>query len=194
MPDCPRCDSNREETAKHAFYYGEWVRLFWNHIVDGPLLVLLDVGYAVDNVLPQFQGGKRVVFLAVARMVIWMMGKKGIYDGANYSHRDLILFFRHQRRIKIRCDSKRFRTAPRQVGTFCPLISLVSSMLWVIVPIILVVRLQDLPHPHSLSYPIPLSSPSFLKILDFHYYIFITVTHISLLYRALPGVSFVPLV
>ena len=37
-------------------------------------LVRLDVGYVVDNVLPLFQGEKRVVFLAilaVARIVIW---------------------------------------------------------------------------------------------------------------------------
>ena len=58
-------------------------------------LVLLDV---VDNVLPQFQGEKRVVFLAilaVARMVIWTTWKKGLHGGTNYSHHDLILFFRH---------------------------------------------------------------------------------------------------
>ncbi len=36
--------------------------------------MLLDVGYVVDNVLPPFQGEKRVVFLAMlaaARMGIW---------------------------------------------------------------------------------------------------------------------------
>ena len=30
-----------------------------------------------------------------------------MYDGVNFSHRDLILFFRHQLRVKIRCDGKR---------------------------------------------------------------------------------------
>ena len=73
-------------------------------------LVLLDVGYVVDNVLPPFQGEKRVVFLAihaVARMVIWTTRKKGLYDDTNFSHRDLILYFRHQLRVKIRCDRKR---------------------------------------------------------------------------------------
>ena len=58
--------------------------------------MLLDVGYVVDNVLPPFQGEKRVVFLAilaVARMVIWTTRKKGLYDDANFSHRDLILYF-----------------------------------------------------------------------------------------------------
>ena len=64
--------------------------------IEPKQLVLLDAGYVVDNVLPPFQGKKRVVFLAnlaVARMVIWMTRKKGLYDDANFSHRDLISFF-----------------------------------------------------------------------------------------------------
>ena len=58
--------------------------------------MLLDVGYAVDNVLPPFQGEKRVVFLAipaVALMAIWTTRKKGLYDDANFSHRDLVFVF-----------------------------------------------------------------------------------------------------
>ena len=72
--------------------------------------MLLDVGYVVDNVLSLFQGEKRVVFLAiiaVARMMILTTRKKGLYDDANFSHCDLILFFRHQLKVKIRCDRKR---------------------------------------------------------------------------------------
>ena len=72
--------------------------------------MLLDVGYVVDNVLPPFQGEKCVVFLAilaVARMVIWTTRNKGLYDDASFSHRDLVLYFRHQLRVKIRCDRKR---------------------------------------------------------------------------------------
>ena len=72
--------------------------------------MLLDVGYVVDNVLPPYQGKKRVVFLAilaVARTVIWTTRNKGLYDDANFSHRDLVLYFRHQLRVKIRCDRKR---------------------------------------------------------------------------------------
>ena len=116
MPDCPRCASGLEETAEHAFYYCEWVRPFWDHVgewtahIEPKQLVLLDVGYVVDNVLPPFQGEKRVVFLAilaVARMVIWITRKKGLYEDANFSHRDLVLYFRHQLRVKIRCDRKR---------------------------------------------------------------------------------------
>ena len=71
--------------------------------------MLLDVGYVVDNVLLPCQDEKCVVFLAilaVARMVIWTTRKKGCYDDANFSHRDLVLYFRHQLRVKIRCDRK----------------------------------------------------------------------------------------
>ena len=63
-----------------------------------------------QRVLPPFQGEKHVVFLAiiaVARMVIWSKRKKGLYDDSKFSHRDLVLYFRHQLRIKIRCDRKR---------------------------------------------------------------------------------------
>ena len=111
MPDCARCGSGLEETAEHTFNYCERVRPFWDHVGEWTAqLVLLDVSYVVDNVLPPFQGEKRVVFLAilaVARMVIWTMRKKGLYDDANFSHRDLVLYFRHQLRVKIRCDRKR---------------------------------------------------------------------------------------
>ena len=116
MPDCVRCGSGLEETAEHAFYYCERVRPFWGHVgewtapIEAKQLVLLDVGYVVDNVLPPFQGEKRMVFLAilaVARMVIWTMRNKGLYDDANFSHRDLFLYFWHQLRVKIRCDRKR---------------------------------------------------------------------------------------
>ena len=78
--------------------------------IEPKKLVLLEVGYVVDNVLPPFHGEKRVVFLAilaVARMVIWTTRNKGMYDDENFSHRDLVLYFRHQLRVKIRCDRKR---------------------------------------------------------------------------------------
>ena len=72
---------------------------------------MLNVGYVVDNIDPPYQGEKRVVFitiLSVARM-IWETRKKGLYDGANFPHHDLIMFFGHQLRVKIRCDRKRLK-------------------------------------------------------------------------------------
>ena len=102
IPDCPRCGSGSEETAEHAFYYYKRVRPFWYHVgewtarIEPKQLVLLDVGYVVDNFLPQFQGEEPVGFLAilaVARMVIWTTWKKGFYEDANFSHRSLGISF-----------------------------------------------------------------------------------------------------
>ena len=105
MPDCSRSGSGLEETVLHAFNCCVRVRPFWSYVgewtarISRKQLVLLDIGYVVDNVSPPYQSEKRVVFLAilaVTRMVIWETCNKGFYDGANFSHPDLILFFRHQ--------------------------------------------------------------------------------------------------
>ena len=72
--------------------------------------MLLDVGYIEDNVNPPFQGEKRAVFfviLVMARMMIWQTQNKGLYEGTNFSYHDLILFFKHQLRVKIRCHRRR---------------------------------------------------------------------------------------
>ena len=102
MPDCARCSSGLEETAEHTFYYCERVRPFWDHVdewtvhIEPKQLVLLDIGYVVDNVLPPLQGEKRVVLLAilaVAKMVIWTTRKKGLYVDAKLfsSWSDIVL-------------------------------------------------------------------------------------------------------
>ena len=66
--------------ALYVFYCCELVHPFWSHVrdwtacLDPKQLVLLDVGYVVDNVLCPWKDEKRVVFLAilaVARLVIW---------------------------------------------------------------------------------------------------------------------------
>ena len=116
MSDCPRCVSSLKETAEHAFYYCERASSFWDHVgewsarIEPKQLLLHDVDYVVDNVLPQLQCGKRVVFLAilvVARMVIWTTRKKELYDDAIFFHCELILFFKHRLWVKIRCDRRR---------------------------------------------------------------------------------------
>ena len=111
IPDCARCGSGLEKTSELAFYCCERVRPFWDHVGEWTARIEPKqlVGYVVDNVLPPFQSEKRMVFLAilaVARMVIWTTRNKGLYDDANFSHRDLFLYFRHQLRVKIRCDRK----------------------------------------------------------------------------------------
>ena len=109
MPYCLRCGRGDEEAATHAFYYCEQVRPFrgpvgeWTASIDPKQLVMLDI----DNVVLPSKGEKRKVFLAIlaeARMVIWTMRKKKLYDGANFSDRDLIIFFMHLLRVRIRCD------------------------------------------------------------------------------------------
>ena len=116
MPDCPRCGGGLEEAAERAFYYCERVRPFWDHVgewtarVEPKQLVLLGVGCVVDSVLPPFQGERCVVFLAilsVARMVIWSTRSRRLCGDANFSHRDLVLYFRHLLGVKIRCDGGR---------------------------------------------------------------------------------------
>ena len=113
LPDCPCCGSDLEETAEHTFYYCERVHPFWNHggewmaCIEPKQFVLLNVGYVIDNVLLLYLGEKHVMYLviqAIARMVIWTTRKKKLYDNANFSLCDLILFLRHQLRVKIRCN------------------------------------------------------------------------------------------
>ena len=62
MPDCARCGSGLEETAKHVFYYCERFRPFWDH-----------VGEWTARIEPK---------------------------------QHLVLYFRHQLRVKIRYDRK----------------------------------------------------------------------------------------
>ena len=81
----------------------------WTAHIDPKQLMLLNVSYIVENIDPPYQGEKCVMFLvilAVARMVIWETRKKGLHDGTNFSYHDLILFFRNQLKVKIRCDRK----------------------------------------------------------------------------------------
>ena len=105
----------RHWSRRNAFFYCVRVRLLWSQVrewtegTDPKQLVLLDVGYVVDNIDPPWKGEKCVVFLAIqamARMAIWETRKKRLYDGANLCLRDLI-FFKHQLRVKIRSDRKR---------------------------------------------------------------------------------------
>ena len=67
MSDCARRGSGLEETAEHAFYDCERFPPFWDHIgewtarIEPKQLVLLDIGYVVDNIISPFQGEKRGV-------------------------------------------------------------------------------------------------------------------------------------
>ena len=119
FPDCICCSS--------GFYNCQWVHLFWSHVgewtvhIDPKQLLLLEVGYIVDNIDPPYWGERHVVFLAilaVARMVIWETWKKGLYDGANFFHCDLIFFLRNQLMKGGNTDPGASRPHPRKVGSF----------------------------------------------------------------------------
>ena len=78
-PDFPCCGSGLEETAWHAFYNCKRVHPFWDHVrewtarISPKPLVLLDVGYVMDNDDRPYQSG-----VSVARMVIWETRNKGL--------------------------------------------------------------------------------------------------------------------
>ena len=227
MPDCPHCASGLEETAEHTYYF-ERDCPFWDHVgewtarIEPKQLVLLDVSYVVDNVLPPFQGEKRVVLLAilaVARMMIWQTRKKGLHDNANFSHFDLVLYFRQQLRVKIRCNRKRLDRITfdklgecgelcRKKGDNFGVILLSSACPWRLQygsfgtpsrvsrlchrPRHLEVSLHDLPHPINFV-PQPLLQSAFVEDLGIsHVY---NSYHLSLTAHTAPNsVFFAPLV
>lgn len=113
LPDCYQRDLDLEETAFHAYYPCPQARPFWDYV--GKLtahialnqLVLIDLTYECDNVQPLYSWVKQMVFLtllAMARLVIWMMRKKGILRHKCYSHQVLIRHFRPQLKVKIRTE------------------------------------------------------------------------------------------
>ena len=55
MPGCARCSSGLQETAEHAFYYCERVRLFWDHVGDG--LLALNPSSSCCSTLVTFVSG-----------------------------------------------------------------------------------------------------------------------------------------
>ena len=82
-------------------------RTFCDHIgevtiyIDPEQLVLLDVSNVIDNVNPLWRNERWKVFQAiqaVTRMMVWTMRMKELYEGVNFSHCDLILIFRYDRK------------------------------------------------------------------------------------------------
>lgn len=73
------------------------------HIVHGHL-VSLDLAYACDNLLPPVFWGETYGVFSVANCGSMV---EGILRYELYSHRNLIEFFGHQFKMKIRCDRKR---------------------------------------------------------------------------------------
>ena len=137
--------------------------------------MLFDVGYDVNNIDPPYQGEKGVVFLAilgVTRMVIWQTRNKGLYDSANFSYRDLILFFRYLLKVKIRWDRKRLDciTFDKGWGYAVSLVIRKGATLESSFPPLLrmetMVRVLQYPNPVSKNSCTPLSPFSSLKCVN----------------------------
>ena len=115
--DCLRCNSGWEETCAHAFFHCCKVRPLWDYVNELTARLQperarleLDVGYVCDNVLPSLPRVKRMVFLtllAVARKVVWNTRPRDDSGSESLSAHDLIVYFKHRLKIKIRCDLKR---------------------------------------------------------------------------------------
>ena len=115
-PDCERCCTGLKENVAHAFYECNKVQPMWERVEeltersDTTLRVPIDMDYVINNKAPPWNGEKEKVFraiLAVARLVVWITRCEEKYHGKSFSSGDLVLFFEHQLRIKIRCDKRR---------------------------------------------------------------------------------------
>lgn len=116
LPYCTRCNSETDETTVHAFVHCEKLRPLWDYVHEvimrmepRTVFLSLDAGYICGNEVPKWSRTKQEVFrtlLAVARMVIWQTRLKELYDGESFTPEQLILCFKHQLRVKIRCQRK----------------------------------------------------------------------------------------
>ena len=115
--DCLRCSSGAIETCAHALFHCCMVRPLWDYVNELTARLQphrarleLDVGYVCDNIAPPLPRVERMVFLtllAVARKVVWNTRPRGDPGVTPLSTHDLIIYFKHQLKVKIRCDRKR---------------------------------------------------------------------------------------
>ena len=119
--DCPRCGAEKEDVV-HAFVWCSKVQALWvyvreliGRITPNQFTPVLDAAYIVDSVFPSWPRRKCFAFLqilAVARMVVWTTRLAEYYEGTHITDQDLIRYFKHQLKVKIRCDQDRL---PRRV-------------------------------------------------------------------------------
>ena len=117
FPNCTRCRTGEEETVVHAFYKCPKVRALWDYVneviarIVPDQLFQLDTSYVIDNLAPPWSLRRnRLLFaliLAVARMVVWTSRMEECFDDQTVSAQDLVRYFKHQLRVKIRCDWNR---------------------------------------------------------------------------------------
>ena len=122
--DCIRCGSEEDgfdETVEHAFFHCEKVWPLWSYVREvvcrmEPLRekIEIDLGHICGNAVPEWSPEKRWMFrsiLAVARNVVWQTRLKEVYEEESFTSDQLIICFKHQLKVKIRCDRRRLAPA-----------------------------------------------------------------------------------
>ena len=102
VPDCTRC-LNIPSSANRSTHFGEHVGEV-SVCIDPKQNVQLDVAYIVHNIDLPRTDRKRKVLLAIpgaARIVIWTIQLKRLYNGVNFSYydpiRNIVYFLAGQR-------------------------------------------------------------------------------------------------
>ena len=112
---CVRCQREKE-SVEHAFFRCDDVRLLWCYVeqlidrIVPDARIKIDVAYAVDNWIPRLTKRKHMMFvllLALTRKVIWSTRLDVFFEGKVFSSNQLIIYLRHQIKVKINCDWKR---------------------------------------------------------------------------------------
>lgn len=119
MPNCVRC-GGAVESLGFIFFDCSVVRPLCKLIegymvrVLGGKSFVLEARSVCSNVVPQMKRNEHYVFLCllgIMRVVIWMTRQKEFYGGEKFSSSQLVLFFKHQLKIKIRAERKRLSSS-----------------------------------------------------------------------------------
>ena len=118
-PECVRC-GDMEESLEHAFVHCSIVRPVCQ-LVEGFMVRVLNVPFfALDasvmcsNVVPFQDKRKHYVLqclLGIMRVVIWTTRQKGFHEGESFTPLQLIAYFRHQLKVKIRVERRRLSSS-----------------------------------------------------------------------------------
>lgn len=113
--ECVRC-GDWEESIEHAFFHCDVVqplcRLIEGYMVrvlDGKFFVL-EASSVCSNVVPSISRDQHYVLLCllgIMRMVVWTTRQKEFHAGEKFSSLQLVSFFRHQLKVKIRAERAR---------------------------------------------------------------------------------------
>ncbi|CAE1168983.1 unnamed protein product [Acanthosepion pharaonis] len=114
-PNCRRC-TGEVETIGDAFFQCRTVMPLCK-FVEGLMFRMLQGNFFVleassvcSNVVPQLTKAEHYVFcclLGVMRVVMWTTRQKEFYDGEQFTSSQLILYFKHQLKVKIRTERRR---------------------------------------------------------------------------------------